>query len=507
MIEEEFVELRNMLMNRYDLLVDYIENIIDGTFIVELKNHKSIYVNEEFAKIIGISKHRLSEIDFLTLIHPQYKKTFLNYITKLDKIKVRHKNIRIKLLKNFKFPIDCEISGNLIELKKQKLVFGIVRDVSETNRLERVFEKQKINFKEILETINDAVCIINTNGKFEYISPRLPIILEGREISDNFFDLIYPDDIKKIKQKCQESLENHDLIYLDSFEFRAVKENQDTIWLEANTRKYYKNSNKPTGFLVVLRDISQRKEMEERLKKYHQELLELDKLKSEFLTNASHELRTPLVSINGFTDILLSGKSGELSSQQYEDLKIIRRNTDRIISLVDDLLDVSKIETGKLMINKRKFNIIELIKNCLTELHYQIEERNHNIITKFPDEELIVYADDHRIHQLIINLLDNAIKYTPPFGKIEISLNSEEEKVNVCVKDNGIGLTDEERQRIFKRFGKIYLLDNVDTVDSRGTGLGLVICKGIIKKHDGEIWVTSEGKNKGSEFHFTIPKQ
>ncbi|MHA1231667.1 MAG: PAS domain-containing sensor histidine kinase [Candidatus Helarchaeota archaeon] len=490
-----------------------MDNAIDGIILFDLKSYNILFVNNTFCNILKVDKSKLEGISFLELVPDSEKKRFFNYITKLNKLYVREKNFTLKLLKYFKEPIEVELIGTFSKYDRHHSIFlGIVRDLSRTAKLENVFTAPTINFKEISESINDAICIIRINGRFIYASPRLPAILGNMEITSDFYDLIHPEDLGYIKDYLTKAAKDKKVVYLDPIEFRIIHKFSEYIWVEASIRKYLDKSNRLLGFIIVLREINERKKLEQELKNYHselekknKELMELDEIKSEFLSNASHELRTPLVSIKGFTELLLNGSSGKLTKQQIEDLSIILRNTERIINLVDDLLDVSKLESGMFIINKKDFDIVELVYECVHELHHQIEAREHNIELHLPDHEIIVHADRNRIHQLITNLLDNAIKYTPKKGVIEIYLRKDDEKIHFFIKDNGIGLKQDEIKKIFKRFGKIYMPDEVDFVDARGTGLGLVICKGIVEKHNGKIWATSEGRNKGSEFHFIIP--
>ncbi|MHA1269133.1 MAG: PAS domain-containing sensor histidine kinase [Candidatus Helarchaeota archaeon] len=498
----------------FDNILEYMESSLDGIFIIDTKKFMFIYANNTFIETIGIRSDELYKLSFLEIIHLVDRNKFLKYITKLKKIHIRQKYFIIKLLKKLKESIEVELVGTLCKQNNNNtFLLGIIREISKTKRLERVFSEPEIDFKDISESIKDAICIIKFNGKFRYVSPRLPDLLGGMQISSDFFDLIHPEDIDYIRNLLNNSIKDDNVIYLKSMEFRALHKDFQYIWLEATTRKYFEETTKLSGFIVVLRDINERKKLEKKLEKYHLELeeknkklMELDKLKSDFLSNASHELRTPLVSIKGFTELLLKGKSGDLNPQQLQDLKIIQRNTERIIHLVDDLLDVSKLESNRLIMNKCECNLTKIITESINELQYHINTRKHNIILNLPKDEIVILADNDKIHQVIINLLDNAIKYTPVKGEIQIFLDENPNAVHFYIKDNGIGMTEDEINKIFKRFGKIYMPDRIDIVNPSGTGLGLFICKGIIEKHNGKIWAYSKGRNKGSEFHFIIPK-
>jgi len=494
----------------HSLLISLLNNAIEGIFILDINNQNIIYGNDKFLEIININDLK----DFNSIIHPQDKKKFSNFITSLKKIKTKNKIIHIKVMKNYKIPIDVEIYGIPIRIEnKTTHLLGILKDISIVKRFKKAFYDEPIDFKEISESIDDAICILQKNGKFIYVSPRLPTILGEKEIPSNFYDLVHPNDIPRIEEIFKKSIEDPSILYLKRFEFRAETSNNDYIWLEASSRKYYDDNGNVKGFIVVLRDINFRKQLEKKVLNYHRELeqknkklKELDRLKSAFLSNISHELRTPLSIIKGFTEFLLKGNSGNINSQQYLDLQVILRNTNKLIRLVDDLLDVSKIESGEFKIRKTKFDLVRLIKNCVYEMKNQIEKRNHIIEFYLPNRPLIINADKQRIHQLLTNLIENSIKYTPIGGLIQLHLYEEDNNIHFYIKDNGIGLSEDEIKQIFTRFGKIYMPDNVDKVDTEGTGLGLVICKNIVNAHGGKIWAESEGHDKGCEFHFVLPK-
>ncbi|MHA1695252.1 MAG: PAS domain-containing sensor histidine kinase [Candidatus Helarchaeota archaeon] len=489
-----------------------LENSLDGIFVLDINNHTLIYVNKTFADLIGFSKESLININFLDLIHPHDKKKFLKFITKINKLNMRQKYFSLKVLNSLKNTIDVEIVGTLFGSRKKKShFFGIMRDITKTKRLETAFIKREIDFKDISESINDAICIIKTNGKFIYVSPRLPVILGGKTIGDDFYKLIHPDDLSYVVKKLKNSIKNKNLIYLESIQFRATHSKLGYIWLEANTRKYFENNEILIGFLIVLRDIHERKLLEEELKRYHRELeeknralREADELKSNFLSNSAHELLTPLISIKGFTELFL--KYNKLTEDQINDILTIQRNTERLIFLVNNILDVSELESDKVIIKKDRFDIKKLVLECLDEVKFKLEDRKQKINLELPENEVMVVADNKRIRQLLINLMDNAIKFTQYNGNIGICLREEDDKVHFCIKDTGIGLTSNEINKLFRRFGKVYSTDCNFKVDSSGTGLGLFICKRIVEKHNGKIWAFSDGKNRGAEFHFLINK-
>ena len=246
-----------------------------------------------------------------------------------------------------------------------------------------------------------------------------------------------------------------------------------------------------------LRDITKSKEAELELKK-------LSNLKSELLRRTSHELKTPLVSIKGFSDLLLDLHRDKLDDYVVSTLNEIRKGIVRLGNLISDILKTAELESGTIQVSKSKEDLSFLIRLCVDELKGFSELRKQIIKVEIP-EPLFTLIEKEEIHKVISNILSNAIKYTPPYGIIEIISEIQDNLIIISVKDNGIGFTEEEKSRIFKLFGKIERYGQGMDVISDGSGLGLYISKKIIELHGGKIWVESEGFKKGSTFYFSLP--
>jgi len=202
--------------------------------------------------------------------------------------------------------------------------------------------------------------------------------------------------------------------------------------------------------------------------------------------------------------ILLREKG--LNEEIIEDLNRVLNNVRRLEGYINRLLDVMKIEAKKVELVKREENIHDIISKCLSELEFQIGQKELTINLNI-SEDLKLRIDHFRISQVFLNLLSNAVKFTMKSGRIDISILEEDESVLFKIKDNGKGLTSEEIQKIFGKFVSIEQgVDGYSTLD-KGSGLGLYIAKGFIEAHGGKIWVESKGRELGSEFSFTIPKQ
>ena len=226
-------------------------------------------------------------------------------------------------------------------------------------------------------------------------------------------------------------------------------------------------------------------------------LVEFERRKDEFISSASHELKTPLATIKGFTQVLKELLKKDMKALYY--LSKLESQTDRITLLVNDLLDVSKIKSGKLDLRFEPFFINKLIKEVIEDMYAQ--STKHKIIFK-PNANIKVRADYFRLYQVFINIISNAVKYSPKADKIVVYVRDLGTKVEVVVEDFGIGIAEKNLEKIFEKF---FQVENKIRPSFSGLGLGLHISEEIIKRHKGRIWVESE-KGKGSQFKFVIPK-
>ncbi|NWG35393.1 MAG: GAF domain-containing protein [Chloroflexi bacterium] len=237
--------------------------------------------------------------------------------------------------------------------------------------------------------------------------------------------------------------------------------------------------------------------------------VEVDRLKSEFVATVSHELRTPMTSIRGYTDVLLMGAAGALNENQTHFLNIIKNNTERLNILVNDLLDVSRIESGRVTLSPQALDLRELAEDVIEDVLRRSQEENKPMALSLdaPRKLPLVYGDMERVRQVLSNLVFNSYHYTPENGTITVyihPLNDEENpQVQVDVKDNGVGISPEDQERIFERF---YRGEHPLVLATPGTGLGLSIVKQIVEMHKGKIWMKSNGiPGEGSVFSFTLP--
>lgn len=236
----------------------------------------------------------------------------------------------------------------------------------------------------------------------------------------------------------------------------------------------------------------------QQLQKANLKLQELDRLKSMFIASMSHELRTPLNSIIGFTGIILQGMSGEITGDQRKELTMVKNSANHLLTLINDVIDVSKIETDRVELFIEEFNLADLMQEVKESFKVAVDEKNLKLSFKMP-ERLIIKGDERRIKQVIMNLLSNAVKFTDR-GEIEIKVRKEDKRVKVSVTDTGIGIKKEDMDKLFKQFSRIYVEGRPVT---EGTGLGLYLSKKIVNLLGGQLKAESEF-GKGSKFTFLL---
>ena len=255
----------------------------------------------------------------------------------------------------------------------------------------------------------------------------------------------------------------------------------------------------------VLREVRQREELQKLskdLENANEQLKLLDKAKSEFLSVTSHQLRTPLTAIKGYVSMMLEGDFGQVQPKQKEVLNTVSESTERLVHLISDLLDLSRIESGRMEFDFVALNLCEMVKSVIDELKQKAAQKNlylyfDNVHRSCPN----IRADDEKIRQVVINLIDNAIKYTVS-GGVTVRLMVVGDDLQFSVADTGIGIAAEDKPKMFEQF---FRSEQANEVTHEGTGLGIYVVKKIVEAHHGKIWFESAGSGKGTTFFVNLP--
>ena len=252
-----------------------------------------------------------------------------------------------------------------------------------------------------------------------------------------------------------------------------------------------------------------------KLRTANERLLELDKLKDEFVSLASHELRTPMVSIRNYIWMVLNGKGGKVNPKQREYLRRAYDSTSRLSRLVNSMLNLSRIESGRVILSVEQADVRSVIREVMTEIGIRADKMGIKLTLRQKVESLktgeavqlpSVIIDIDKIKEVLINLIGNSLKFTPAGGSITVALSVDREHVLVEIVDSGIGLEADQIPKLFQKFSMLRESYSTNATMAQGTGLGLYICKSIIELHGGKIWVESDGHRKGSRFKFTLPR-
>ena len=240
------------------------------------------------------------------------------------------------------------------------------------------------------------------------------------------------------------------------------------------------------GIDAIMRDITEHKR--------------LQNMKDHFIVAVTHELRTPLVSIKGYVDHIIT-KETDLSNSLRSKIEVVKRNTDRLLQLTNDLLNVEDMENGRLEFKFETLNLHEAITQCLEEIQPLLKDKGQEVRLEVPGKALPILCDRLRLNEVLTNLLTNANKFTPNSGSITIRVEEDETTVTVSISDNGIGIDKKDLDRVFEPFAAIEKPTYI-----KGTGLGLSLTKRLVEAQQGKVWATSLGKGQGATFAFTLPK-
>lgn len=488
---------------RYKHLANELEMILDhipGIVVYKDTDNNLLRVNKFLADAHNLTKEQMegkSSFDLYPKDQAQaYWRDDLEVIKtglpKLNIVEPWEPEIGKRWVNTSKIPYIDE-SGSV------KGIIAIAQDITEQKKAEEELKESKEKFRTIAEQSLLGLTIVQ-DGSVVFTNQAFSNILEysveeiNRWSSKDTLKVIYEEDLPQVLKQLKARKKN-DLSSILQYQCRILTKSKKLKWVEVISKPIIYQER--TAIILSLIDITANKEAEEELK-------EISRLKSELLSRTSHELKTPLVSIKGYVDFLLNIQSDELDLQTISILNEIKRGCDRLESLIKDILETSKLESDTVELNKSLEDLSFLIRFCSKDLQGLIKARNHKIFIDIRDRMYTMFEKE-RIYEVIINLLSNAINYTPPNGKIRINSEINDNYYLISIKDNGIGLTEEEKSKLFKKFGKIERYGQGLDVISEGSGLGLYISKKIVKLHGGKIWVESKGMNKGSTFYFSLP--
>ncbi len=457
------------------------------------------YINKTITKMLGYSEKEIKEWSmkkFLNVVRPEDRTIAIERLKrKYQGIKDESPYQAYKIFTKSGELKWMDIYSKIIRYQGKDAILATLVDITEMKETEQRLIESETKYRALFEQAADSIVLIDTkNGNIIDYNDRMYENLgytreEFKNLRIPDFDLMEEDEdyrahIKKIIREGSDVFETK--YKTKTGEVKDILVSVKAITIEDKIFLY-----------SILRDITKQNQIEK-------ELREINTLKSELLERTSHELKTPLISIKGFTDLLLDLHKEKFDGDVLSILGEIKHGTERLETIINKLLESFILESGKIQFKPSKEDLSFLIRFCVKNLRGLAKTRNHFINLDIPDKEVLNFEKE-RIYEVISHLIINAIKYTPPYGEIKIQTEKADDYVIISVQDNGIGLSEDEQKKIFKQFGKIERYGQGWDIGTEGTGMGLYTSKKIIELHGGEIWVESEGRNKGTKFCFSLP--
>ncbi|MFC1506540.1 PAS domain S-box protein [Thermoproteota archaeon] len=483
-----------------------VEDSSAGVATTDMRG-KFDYVNKSLSKMMGYSKEEMVGKYFWDFLAIEDKKKIVPKFWNAWRQPHKKLYLEFKGYRKNKDAIHMASSPTLFMFKSKIAGFNaIITDITPQKNLEEELRQYSAGLEDMvekktselaqstkfledtIESVPDHMYIKDANGKFvsvnesycKFIGQTKKWII-GRTIHDLY------------KKNLADEFAEHDKIVFEKGEAIVTPDmpltdaNGNEVIIQTIKAPLKDDKGNVTHLIGVARDLTERKQLE--------------KMKDQFISAVTHELQTPLVSIKAYVDYPLTGKMGPLSENMKSNLEIVKRNTDRLLQLTGELLDLRRMESGRLELNKENLDYQEIIKNCLEEIIPLFEEKQQILNIQLPPGQLNIQADKIRLSQILMNLLSNANKFTPEERGISVTVENTNGEIRTTISDSGIGIRKEDIDRIFEPFSSIKKPTYI-----KGTGLGLSVTKGLIEAHGGRIIVKSQGEGKGTSFTFNLPK-
>jgi PAS domain S-box-containing protein len=364
----------------------------------------------------------------------------------------------------------------------------------ELNSKNRELMEVDARLSTILENIGDGVVVVNTNGQVIFTNKQVELMTgyPGANLHGKYFH----QTIRLIDDKGNEVPPEQNPIRNALFSNTKIICN-DYFYVKSDNSKFAAAiiatpihlGNNIIGAVNTFRDVTHERD--------------IDRMKTEFISLASHQLRTPLSAMKWFSEILIDGDTGELNTEQKEMVQNIYNSNERMIELVNTLLNISRIESGRIIIDPKPTNLKKLIDEVVLELRPKLDAKKHTLVVSVHDELPEFMLDAKLVRHVYMNLLTNAIKYTPENGQIMVLISKSGNEIISQISDNGYGIPNEQQEKVFSKF---FRAKNIISVETDGTGLGLYLTKAIVDSSGGKIWFESAEK-KGTTFWFILPLQ
>lgn len=460
---------------------------------------KFVFANKKMLELLRAkSFDEIKNKDISTFIDKASKDYFLRKIDEIYKTGQNMPLVEERLITLDKQTIDVEVTASRLKGIDDDSIQIIYRDISQSKKLEEglqklylesSLERQKIEV--VMDSMGDAVVALDKQKRIIFANPSASQLIGETKMKmagklyNEVFKFVFEKNTEKEMTFIDEVYATGKIIEIED-QAVLINKNNIAIPVADSAAPIKDHSGNVVGCVIIFRDVTKERQ--------------INKVKSEFVSVASHQLRTPLSAIKWFLELMGSDTSGQLSEDQKNYLNQMTFSTNRMIKLINELLNVSRIETGNIQIRQKSLNLNNFIKNISREIMPKISEKKQHLILK-TDKHLTVHSDEVLLRQVIENLITNANRYSPIGGRIVIKTYKKENWATFEIKDNGYGIPENQKERMFTKF---FRADNIITKQTDGTGLGLFVAKSAIETLGGKIWFESK-ENIGSIFYFNLP--
>ncbi len=490
------------------MMIDAIEAIPDAVIIFD-EDDKLVIHNSNYRELFSDIQDKLVPgVEFESLLRVQVERGLV-----ADAIGQEEKWIqkRLERHRNPKGMVEQEFGdGRIFKLSETRTNSGglvsIRTDISYLREREKTLKESRAKLEEAQSVahIGNWVYISETKS-YEWSDEIFRILgYQPGEVTpnhQNYFDRIHPDDIERIKSSVADAKEQRRGY---AIKYRIIRPSGETIYVRELGRLDYDEDGRPTGVIGTMQDVTTQQLVEMELIEAKTRAEEGTRSKSLFLANMSHELRTPLNAVIGFSEVLAKEIFGPLENAKYREYADnIQSSGVHLLSLIDDILDYSRLESGTLELQESEVNLFELAQSTQTMLAGRaIEKSTRFRISK--DLDVNIKADERKLKQVLINLVNNAIKFTPEKGSIGLGVQTQaEDYISIFVEDDGYGISEEEIEDVLRPFGRAF---HSVTKSIEGTGLGLPLSKSIVELHGGQLHIASNANRAGTTVEIRLPK-
>jgi len=467
---------------RFRSLFDHLG---DGILVADVETKKFFLGNRVICQMLGYSQEEVEKLGVLD-IHP--KKDLPYVIERFEKLASQEIGVaeNIPVQRKDGSVLYADIASSPFVLNGKTCLIGIFRDMTERKRMEEALKESEQRFRAVFDNAGDGILVADVETKKFLLGNRVICQMLGYSQEEvkklGVLDIHPKKDLPYVIERF-EKLASQEIEVAENIPVQ--RKDGSVLYADIASSPFVLNGK--TCLIGVFRDITERRRM--------------GRMRDEFISAISHELRTPLGPLRIHVEHVLAGKLGPVPEKIRSSLQVIKLETDRLVELIDAVLDVQRFQSDRFELNLQPLDIRIVVGQGVEETKVTVEMKQQHLHVEVPDKLLPINGDAVRLGQVLTNLLSNASKFTPENGQITINVRDEAEALKVSVSDTGIGIRKEDLPMIFQPFATIK-----KHTWMKGAGLGLSVTKGIIEAHGGKIWAESDGEGKGATFTFTIPR-